>query len=167
MQDGFTPSHWACQKGHRDVVSLRLESGADVQALTKVGYWQCFQLTFMTHSCPLYTDHLKCTHLFLDCDHHCQVFYPSCTYENTLAYKHLRNARAEILYVSAATCAKDILLHVHTQFQSLSSNSPILCWVSACIPHVYSYSKFMQMCVNAHVHLVQCSSNVMSNSAQD
>ncbi len=37
--------HLACLQGHKAVVSLLLKHGADLQAVTKVGCWQCFQTT--------------------------------------------------------------------------------------------------------------------------
>ncbi len=46
VQNGFTPFHMACQEGHRDIVSLLLKHGADLQAVNKVRKcWQCFQTT--------------------------------------------------------------------------------------------------------------------------
>lgn len=43
MQEGVTALHLACQEGHRDVVSVLLALGADVQALTKVSHTYCYQ----------------------------------------------------------------------------------------------------------------------------
>ncbi len=36
IQVGYTALHWACQNGHRDIVSLLWTCGADAQAQTKV-----------------------------------------------------------------------------------------------------------------------------------
>ena len=38
MQDGWTPLHWAAQKGSLEVVKLLLDKGVDVNAKTNVSY---------------------------------------------------------------------------------------------------------------------------------
>ncbi len=52
-QEGATALHWACQKGHRDIVSLLWTCGADATAVTKV--------------CSMYCHVIMCGHLLKNC----------------------------------------------------------------------------------------------------
>ena len=58
VQDGATALHIVCQFGHRDVVSLLLTHGSDIQALTKVCHMYCHVVRLLW-SVPFY--HLTCT----------------------------------------------------------------------------------------------------------
>jgi ankyrin repeat protein len=58
MQGGFTPLHCAASRGHKDVVELLLNKGANMQAVTKVtlsaglstSYVLCLAAQFNFHS---------------------------------------------------------------------------------------------------------------------